>query len=267
MLAPPPQYAPLVAAAKHFTVGDRVVLLHVFTDDAPESDAARALVRDIRELRRVGDGDLVVGGATASDVDGTEFILHRIPYAIAFVVGATLVVLFFTFGSVVLPIKAVVMNVVSIAGSFGALVWAFQEGHLFHTGIRTIDSSVPILLFCILFGLSMDYEVLLLSRIREAYEQHGDNKRAILEGLDHSARLVTSAAAIMVTVFGAFAFADFVVIRQVGFGMALGVALDATLVRVLLVPSTMVLLGRWNWWAPRPLVRWRRRLVAGAHGS
>ncbi|MCW5801813.1 MAG: MMPL family transporter [Deltaproteobacteria bacterium] len=240
--------------------GERVVLLHVFTADPPEGDAARALVRQIRAHRHVADGELAVGGQTASDIDGTDFIVARVPYAIAFVVGATLVVLFWSFGSVVVPVKAVLMNVVSIAGSFGALVWAFQEGHLFGAEARPIDPSVPILLFCILFGLSMDYEVLLLSRIREAYALHGDNTRAVVDGLDHSAALVTSAAAIMVTVFGAFAFARFIVIKEVGFGMALGVALDATLVRLLLVPSTMVLLGRWNWWAPR---RWRRFAHAG----
>ncbi len=263
LLAPPAPYAALVELGKHLTIGDRVALLYVLTDAPPESDAARALVHEIRAHRHVGDGDLVVGGQTADDVDATAFITARIPYAIGFVVGATLVVLFLMFGSVVLPIKAVLMNVVSIAGSFGALVWAFQEGHLFHVDARPIDASVPILLFCILFGLSMDYEVLLLSRIQEAYRKHHDNTRAVIEGVERSARLITGAAAIMVTVFGAFALASFVVIREVGFGMALAVALDATLVRVLLVPATMVLLGDLNWWSPRELTRLRRRIHLG----
>jgi RND superfamily putative drug exporter len=267
LLNPPAPYAALVETAKQLTVGDRVVLLYAVTDVAPQSDAARELVHEIRSNRQVGDGELVVGGQTALDIDSTEFLTSRVPYAIAFVVSATLIVLFLMFGSVVLPIKAVLMNVVSIAGSFGALVWAFQEGHVFGLDARPIDPSVPILLFCILFGLSMDYEVLLLSRIQEAYRKHHDNTRAVLEGLDSSARLITSAAAIMVTVFGAFSLAEFVVIREVGFGMALGVALDATLVRVLLVPSTMVLLGDWNWWSPRELLRLRRRIHLGVEAG
>jgi RND superfamily putative drug exporter len=157
------------------------------------------------------------------------------------------VILFVTFRSAVLPLSAVVLNTLSIGAALGATVWVFRA--------HPLDPSVPILLFCILFGLSMDYYVLVLSRIREAYLKDGDNAHAVAAGLARSAGVVTSAAAIMVTVFGAFALARFVVIRSVGFGMALAVALDATLVRVLLVPAAMTLLGDWNWWAPR----WRRR--------
>jgi putative drug exporter of the RND superfamily len=160
-------------------------------------------------------------------------------------------------GSVVLPIKAVVMNCLSVAGSFGALVWVFQEGHLGIAEPRPVDHVLPVLLFCVLFGISMDYEVLMLSRIKEAYERTGDNTFAVAEGLEKTAGLITSAAAIMVVVFGAFALARVVLIRAVGFGMALAVALDATLVRILLVPATMRLFGRSNWWAPRPLHRLR----------
>jgi putative drug exporter of the RND superfamily len=219
------------------------------------------VVRAIRAQRRVGDGTLLVGGQTAEDVDATAFIRGRAPWAIAFVVGVTLVVLFALLGSLALPIKAVLMNFVSIAGSFGALVWIFQDGHLFVHAPRPLDPSVPVLLFCVLFGLSMDYEVLMLSRIKEAYERTGDNTRAVAEGLEKTAGLITSAAAIMVAVFASFSFAHVVVIQAVGFGMALGVAIDATLVRVLLVPATMRLLGHLNWWAPRPLVTLRNGLL------
>jgi RND superfamily putative drug exporter len=149
------------------------------------------------------------------------------------------------------------MNFLSIAGSFGALVWVFQDGHLFVHDPRPIEPSLPVILFCILFGLSMDYEVLMLSRIKEAYERTGDNTAAVAEGLEKTAGLITSAAAIMIAVFAAFALARVILIRAVGFGMALAVALDATLVRVLLVPATMRLFGDLNWWAPR----WMRRLV------
>jgi RND superfamily putative drug exporter len=143
-------------------------------------------------------------------------------------------------------------------------VWVFQDGHLFVREPRPIEPTLPVLLFCILFGLSMDYEVLMLSRIKESYERTGDNTHAVAEGLEKTAGLITSAAAIMVAVFGAFALASVVLIRAVGFGMALAVALDATLVRVLLVPATMRLFGRWNWWAPRPLLALRAALGFGA---
>jgi RND superfamily putative drug exporter len=238
------------------------VLLFVLTDQPPESEEARTLVRSVRGQRQVADGALVVGGQTALDLDSTDFILERTPYAVVFVVGVTLVVLFLLLGSLLLPIKAVLMNFVSIVGSFGALVWVFQDGHVLVAEGRPIDPSLPVLLFCILFGLSMDYEVLMLSRIKESYDRHRDNRLAVAEGLEKTAGLITSAAAIMVAVFGAFALARFVVIKAVGFGLALAVALDATLVRVLLVPATMRLLGDWNWWAPRVLLRLRRRLLS-----
>jgi RND superfamily putative drug exporter len=161
-------------------------------------------------------------------------------------------------GSVVLPIKAIVLNFVSIAGSFGALVWIFQDGHLFVREPRPLEPSLPILLFCVLFGLSMDYEVLMLSRMKETWQQSHDNTHAVAEGLERSAGLITSAAAIMVAVFGAFALARVVLIKAVGLGMALAVTVDATMVRVLLVPATMRLFGHLNWWAPAPLVRFRK---------
>ncbi len=253
LLEPPSLYASLVESAKKYTVGERTVLLYARTEALPESEEARAIVRAVRSDRRVGDGALVVGGATAFDLDTTQFILSHAPRAVGFVVGVTVIVLTLMLGSVVLPLKAVAMNFVSIAGSFGALVWIFQDGHLWVSDPRPVEPSIPVILFCMLFGLSMDYEVLMLSRIKEAYALKGDNTQAVAEGLEKTAGLVTSAAAIMVAVFGAFAIARIVLLQAVGFGMALAVALDATLVRVLLVPATMRLFGNANWWAPRPL--------------
>jgi RND superfamily putative drug exporter len=241
------------------TVGERAVVLAAVSDAPVWSDEARAVVRAIRADRRVGDGELLVTGATANDIDATEFILGHTPAAVGFVMAATYLILFLLLGSVVLPLKAVVMNLLSIAGSFGALVWIFQDGHLagvlgFEPG--PIEPTLPVLLFCALFGLSMDYEVLLLTRIQEEYERTGDNTHAVADGLERSGRLITSAAAIMVAVFAAFALADIVLVKAMGLGMALAVALDATLVRVLIVPATMRLFGDLNWWAPRWL-RWR----------
>jgi putative drug exporter of the RND superfamily len=247
LLAPPPQFAAQLEAGKALLARDRVVLLFALTDAAPDSETARHIVEAIRAGRAVGDGRLVVGGQTANDLDATAYIVRYAPHAIAIVILATLVILFVTFRSAVLPLSAVVLNMLSIGAALGATVWVFRA--------RPLDPSVPILLFCILFGLSMDYYVLVLSRIREAYLRDRNNARAVAAGLARSAGIVTSAAAIMVTVFGSFALARFVVIRSVGFGMALAVALDATLVRVLLVPAAMTLLRDWNWWAPR----WRRR--------
>ncbi|HZH02952.1 MAG TPA: MMPL family transporter, partial [Myxococcaceae bacterium] len=250
----PPELKPALEA---FLTG-KVAVLQVLTSLHPSSAEARDLVRRLRESRAVGDGTLRVGGQTAGDVDAARFIRAKTPVAVGFVMGVTAVVLFILLRSVLLPLKALVMNLLSIAGSFGALVWIFQEGHLrgllrFEPG--AIEPSLPIVLFCILFGLSMDYEVLLLSRVREEYLRTGDNTHSVAEGLERTGGLITSAAAIMVAVFAAFSLASAVAVKAMGVGMAVAVALDATLVRVLLVPAMMRLMGDWNWWAPRWLKR------------
>jgi RND superfamily putative drug exporter len=262
LLTPPPgATGALIEMAKRQTVGAQVMTLNAVTELSPDSEGARDIVRAIRAERAVGDCTLLVGGQTAKDIDATHYVVTRARRAIGFVVGVTLVVLFVLLRSVLLPIKAVVMNFLSIAASFGALVWVFQDGHLFVTEPRPLEPALPVLLFCVLFGLSMDYEVLMLARMQEAFEQTGDNTRAVAEGLEKTAGLITSAAALVVTVFVAFSFAKVVVIQAVGLGMALAVLLDATLVRVLVVPATMRLMGRYNWWAPKPLALLR----AGLH--
>jgi putative drug exporter of the RND superfamily len=260
LLAPPSLSAPQIEEGKKLTVGDRVVLLYVLLDVLPEEPAATDLVRELRRNRIVDDGSLLVGGQTAQNMDATEFVRRRTPPAVAFVMGMTFVTLFLLLGSVILPLKAIAMNLLSVAGSFGALVWVFQEGHLGIAEPRPVEHVLPVLLFCVLFGLSMDYEVLMLSRIKEAYARTGDNTLSVAEGLERTAGLIMSAASIMVAVFAAFALARVVLVRAVGFGMALAVAIDATLVRVLLVPATMRLFGRANWWAPAFLLRLRSAL-------
>ena len=181
--------------------------------------------------------------------------------------SAMAVVLFLLLGSVVLPIKAIGMTLLSLTASFGALVWIFQDGNL--AGLLGFDApgytvaGNPLIMFAVLFGLSMDYEVLLLTRIQEAYRRTGDNTAAVGEGLARTAGVITGAALIMVVVFGAFALADTITIKSIGVGMAIAVALDATVIRVLLVPATMRLLGRWNWWAPAPLARLTDRIGFG----
>lgn len=257
LLHPSDLARPLVEIGKALTVGERAVLLRVTLEGPPDGEAAREAVRAIRADRRVADGELLVGGQTANDLDTTAFVVGRAPRAIAFVVGAMFLVLLFLLESVLLPIKAVLMNAVSIAGSFGALVFIFQDGRLIPGPGGPLEPALPVLLFCAVFGLSMDYEVLMLSRMKESWERTGDNELAVAEGLEKTAGLITSAAAIMVTVFAAFALARVVIVQAMGVGMALAVTLDATLVRVLLVPSTMRLLGGANWWAPRFIKRRR----------
>lgn len=248
LVNPPPMAALLVEEAKRLTVGDKVAVLHVITDRAPESPEAHAIVRAIRAERRVGDGALEVGGATANDIDSAAFITARIPRAVGFVMGVTALILFLLLRSLLLPIKALIMNALSVLASLGALVYVYQDGHLFVSEPRPLEPSLPILLFCVLFGVSMDYEVLMLARMKEAYETSRDNTGAVAIGLARSAGLITSAAAIMVVVFSAFSFSRVVLVQSVGVGMALAVALDATVVRALLVPATMRLFGHLNWW-------------------
>lgn len=233
-----------------------LALLIVRTDAAPTSAAARQLVRQIRADRRVGDGTATLTGPPANDVDFNAFIFERAPYAIGFILVITYLALFWMLRSVLLPLKAVIMNLLSISASFGALVWLFQDGNFsdvlrFEPG--PLDATVPVLLFCAVFGLSMDYEVLMLSRMREEYLRTGNNTWAVAEGLERTGRLVTSAALIMVFVFGAFAVARVIMVKSMGISLAIAVALDATLVRVLIVPATMRLFGDLNWWAPKAL--------------
>jgi RND superfamily putative drug exporter len=226
------------------------------TGYGPEGEELARALRDV-------DGpfdDVLLGGQAASLVDTKAALADDLPLALGLIAGATLVLLFLFTGSVVLPVKAVVLNLLSLSATFGAMVWIFQEGHLtwligdpITTG--TLDTTTPILMFCVLFGLSMDYEVFLLSRIREEYLATGDNQRAVALGLERTGRLITAAAALLALVFLAFVTSDIAFIKLLGLGTALAVVVDATLVRGALVPAFMRLAGRWNWWAPAPLRR------------
>ena len=251
-LRPPP-----LADAFRRTVGEHAMVIAVSTPWRPGSADARALVRSIRDSHPPIDGKVLVTGQTAFDLDFLRVVRDRAALAIGLVVGATYVALFLLLGSVLLPLKAVIVNLLSISASYGALVWIFQDGHLsrwldFTPG--PIQTATPIIMFCLVFGLSMDYEVLLLSRIREEYERSGDNARAVGRGLERTGRLITWAGAIMAAVFLAFALADSVIVKAVGIGIAIAVILDATVVRALLVPATMRLMGQWNWWMPAALI-------------
>ena len=237
--------------------------LEVFSTALPDSSEGRAVVDDVRATPAPeGAEEVLTGGLSSRSHDFMASFTESVPYAIAIVVGVTAIVLFLTFGSVFLPIKAVLMSLLSITASFGALIWIFQEGNLSwlldFDPSGTIVASTPILMFAILFGLSMDYEVLLLSRIRERYLVTGDNTRAVAEGIGMTGGIITGAALIMVAVFGAFALSSVMVIKSLGFAMALAVLIDATIVRGILVPAFMRVMGSLNWWAPR----WMQRGVA-----
>jgi putative drug exporter of the RND superfamily len=239
-----------------------VQVLEVLPEGSGTDAAAARLVGVVRSVPAPFGVQVTGDAADLTDYQAT--IRERLPLAVGLVVLATFVLLFLFTGSVVVPVKAIVMNVLSLGASFGALVWVFQDGHLAWLlgaeGSGALDPTVPVLTFAITFGLSMDYEVFLLSRIKEAWDETGDNDLAVALGLQRSGRIVTSAALLLVVVYAGFMAAGMLTIKQIGLGTVLAVLLDASVVRMLLVPATMKLMGRWNWWAPGPLRRLHRRV-------
>jgi RND superfamily putative drug exporter len=240
------------------------VRLDAISPLAPSKPEATDLIPQIRAISAGAGITTQVGGSAASGHDFLVSQAQRAPYAVGLTLFASGAILFLLFGSLILPLKAVIMTLLSITASFGAMVWIFQDGNL--SGLLnfvplgyTIAGN-PIIMFSVIFGLSMDYEVLLLSRIQESYRRTGNNTAAVAEGLSKTAGVITGAALIMVSVFAAFSLADVITIKSIGVGMAIAVAVDATIVRVLLVPATMRLMGRWNWWAPGVLGRFVDRL-------
>ena len=238
------------------------------------SPQARQIVTGIRALAPPPHATVLVGGATAGLVDELGSLGSTLPWMALLTGVATFVLLFLAFGSVVLPLKAIVMNILSLSATFGVIVWVFQWGHLsgplqFTPG--SIDPTMPILLLAIVFGLSMDYEVFLLSRIRERYDETGDNPVAVASGLQRTGGLITSLALLLIIVVGLFSASSITFLKLLGVGMIVALIVDAAVVRVLLVPATMRLLGRANWWAPRPLrrlyARYGIREAAGAESQ
>jgi RND superfamily putative drug exporter len=222
-------------------------------------ETARRVVTDIRALPAPDGSQVLVGGPAAELVDLLNSLANRLPWMALLVAASTFLLLFLAFGSLVLPIKAIFMNIVSIGAAFGAVVWAFQDGHmaglLGFTSTGDLEASQLILMLAILFGLSTDYEVFLLSRVREEWDRTGDNAAAVAGGLQRTGRIITSAALLLVIVIGGFATGQILFIKMIGFGMIVALIVDATIVRALLVPATMRLLGRANWWLPGPLAR------------
>ncbi len=241
----------LQEAIDSFVAGDRTLLRSV-TEASPYVAAAREAVGEVREVQPPENVRFLVGGLSAGQKDFISSVYGMAPYAAAFVLGVTYLVLLYTFKSVFIPLKAVAVNILSLTASFGAMVFVFQDGNLSNllnfTPLGFVDATLPILMFCTIFGVSMDYEVFLLSRIREAYENGDSNTASVAKGLVSTAGIITSAAAIIIVVTGAFAFTGIIITKAVGLGLAVAVFVDATIIRVLLVPATMRILGDWNWW-------------------
>ncbi len=241
------------------TTADNVALLRVVPEAPPASAEARALSTRIRDMEPPAGMRIWVAGVPAGTHDYIHALYSYFPWIVLFVIAVTGVVLLLLLRSALLPLKAVIVNTLSIAAAFGVLVWVFQDGHLEwlmrFESTGAIEADLPLLLFCSVFGISMDYEVFLLSRMREAWLETGDNQASVAYGLERTGRIVTSAALIIVVVAGSFVLTSIVITKALGVGLAVAVALDASVIRILMVPATMRLLGRWNWWLPEWLER------------
>jgi uncharacterized membrane protein YdfJ with MMPL/SSD domain len=252
-------------------LADGVTAVQVVSANPFVSDASQATVKEIRDLPPPAGTTVKVSGASADFVDFQSSLERHMPIALAIVIGATLVILFLMTGSVVLPIKSLLMNFLNLSAVFGLLVLIFQdgrlEGFLDYTSPGAIEQTMPILLFAVAFGLSTDYAVFLLSRIKEARDNGASDSESVAIGLERTGRIVTAAALLFAVAMGAFATSQIIFIKENGVGTALAVLIDATIIRALLVPSLMELLGKWNWWAPRPLRRLHERWGISESGS
>jgi uncharacterized membrane protein YdfJ with MMPL/SSD domain len=260
-----------VTAAEVTGAGRDAVHVSVrFTAD-PQSNAARDLVQEIRATSGpAGATEVLAGGQTAALTDLLSSIGRVLPWTVLFVALVTFALLFAALGSILLPLKALAMNALTLGAAFGAMVWGFQEGHLAgllgFTSTGSIEASQPVLILAIAFGLSMDYELFLLSRIREEWERTGDSTAAIATGLRRSGRIITSAALLLAVVIASFTPSGIAFLKLIGIGLLVAVVVDAALVRALLVPAAMRLFGRASWWLPRPLRRLHARVALAEAG-
>ncbi len=259
----PPESSPRYAGFS----ADGATYLSVIPSVEPVSEAGEDLVHAIRDAD--APWDVLVTGQSASLIDTNQSLFDRLPWALGLVALITAVLLFMMFGSVVIPAKAIVLNVLSLTATFGAMVWIFQDGHLSglldFTATGSLNAAMPILMFCIAFGLSMDYEVMLLSRIKEEHDNGVDSVRSVAVGLERTGRIVTAAAVLIAVVMIAFATSRVSFIKLFGVGLTLAVLTDAFLIRGTLVPAFMRLAGDWNWWAPGPLRRFHDRWGVSEH--
>ena len=255
---PPSAAAGMKDGSAFLTVGSTAPLF---------TDASESQLDAVHAVSTPGGKPVLVTGFAQINRDSSQAITDRLPLVLGVIAAITFVLLFLLTGSVVLPLKALVLNVLSLTAAFGALVWIFQDGHLGALGTTptgTLVANMPVLLFCIAFGLSMDYEVFLVSRIREFWLKSGktraDNDESVALGLAKTGRVVTAAALLMSISFAALIAAQVAFMKMMGVGMTLAILADATLVRMALVPAFMHWLGRWNWWAPKPLAKLHERI-------
>ncbi|OLE24456.1 MAG: hypothetical protein AUG44_19135 [Actinobacteria bacterium 13_1_20CM_3_71_11] len=255
------QVAPAGPATAQFATSDATWLRVVLIGE-PDSDRSGRVVRDIRAM--AAPWPVKVGGSAAVFVDTKATLGRKMPYALGLIAITMIIILFLFTGSILIPIKAVLLNLLSLTATFGSMVWIFQDGHLRHylgdfTVTGSLVATAPILMFAAAFGLSMDYEVFLLSRVREEYLRTGNNTAAVARGLERTGRLVTAAAALMAIVAASVVISQITFLKMIGLGLFVAVLMDASIVRGLLVPAFMRMLGAVNWWAPGPLARWHKR--------
>ncbi|MDB4868847.1 MAG: hypothetical protein JWR03_3180 [Cohnella sp.] len=229
------------------TMAHNQTFIQVTLKHEAASPAAKDWVR--HWMKQAGEHQMILGGVSKFNQEIFDEIGNKVGYGLSFVLISTYIILMLAFRSILIPLKAIIMNIISLSATFGILVWLFQEGHL-GVSPSNITLIIPVLVFGLVFGLSMDYEVFLISRIHEVYLKTQNNERAIMEGLTSTSKIITAAAAIMIVVTGSFAFTGVMPVKQIGVGIALAIFIDATLVRMILVPSLMKLMGRWNWWFP-----------------
>ena len=255
------------ATSARFTGDGPGAWLSVVPSVEPMSPEGERLAKAVRGLDT--DFEVAVGGSAAGLVDSKDSIFGRMPLAAAVIAISTFILLFLMFGSLLVPVKAIVLNLLSLSATFGAMVWIFQDGNgsglLNFTATGTLDTTTPILMFCVAFGLSMDYEVFLLSRIKEEHDRTGDNRASVAMGLERTGRIVTAAAVLLAVTFLAIGTSGVTFIKLFGLGLALAVVMDATVIRATLVPAFMRLAGEANWWAPAPLRRFHDRFGIKEH--
>jgi RND superfamily putative drug exporter len=270
MLYQNPGQFPVAAESLALYARDRQTRMVVFYAQPPKDPAAQTLVKQIRALPKPpGIVEMQVGGYPAFYLDYLESLGKWVPVTMAVIVGIIFLLLFLMLGSLLLPFKVVLTSLLSLTATFGALVLIFQHGHLADlfgfTPTGALDGTVLVLIFAAAFGLSIDYEVFLLSRVKEICDATGDSLQAVATGVQRSGPIITNAALLIGIVLSAFAMGEVVFMKQIGLGLLMAVVVDATIVRMLLVPSTMRLLGRWNWWAPKPLARLYQRFNLAEH--
>nr|WP_277818541.1 MMPL family transporter [Bacillus sp. TL12] len=243
-----PQRTQVEPVLEAYTKGNKTTL-QIFLDTKPKAETAKQWVRDFKDTYKDDSITYYLGGMTTFQQELEDEIKDKVVIGMSVIFGSTFLILLFAFRSILIPIKAIVMNILSLSATIGIVIWLFEGGH-FGLEESSVLFVLPIFIFGLVFGLSMDYEVFLISRIHELYEETGDNDKATLEGLVSTSRIITSAALIMIVVTGAFAFTDILPVKQMGLGVALAIFLDATIIRLMLVPSLMKMFGDWNWWLP-----------------